>query len=156
MIGLGVTTIGEDRRVHHQQSPGEGDDFARAATIFAELVFGDDAEIVDESEEDFRIGSSPRVNRLLVVADGKDVSVSLSERMNDHVLHGIQILKLIDEDGGVPASHFFSDFLDPHQLGRLENEHVEVEKIPLRQEVAVSLIENAIVVLELVTSKAMS
>ena len=78
------------------------------------------------------------------------------ERVNHHVLDGIQVLEFIDENGGVTASHFLSNFLDPHQLGRLEHEHVKVDEVSLRQEVAVSLIENAIVVLELVAAKPMS
>ena len=59
MLGLGVTTIREDWRVHHQQSPSESDDFRGAAAVFAELKFGDYAEVVDEGEEDFRICSGP-------------------------------------------------------------------------------------------------
>ena len=41
---------------------------------------------------------TPPINRLLVICNYKNAAVGRAQKMNEGVLHGIGILKLIDED----------------------------------------------------------
>ena len=156
MLGLCVAAVLEDRSVLRQQPSSECNDFRGTAAVFAELEFTNDAEVVDEGEEDFGIRAGPRVDRLFVVADSEDVLVVPGERVNHHVLHGIQVLEFVDEHSVPATSHLISDFLYAHQLGGLEHEHVEIQEVAPREEIAISLVENSIVVLKLVAAKAMT
>src|SRR5438105_7646787 len=92
----------EQWRVDLDQPARAIDDRARTTTILAELHVPLEGEVVHECEKDAWIGARPRVDRLLVVADREDVTMSAADVANHGVLHRIQVLELVDEDT-IPA-----------------------------------------------------
>ena len=134
--------VGENCLVQRDQPSGHMHDRRRAATVILQVnhAFGADAEVFLELPEDLGIGTRPRVHRLLVVADGKDVTVLLRQPTNDRVLNGIQILELVDEHD-VPARPDFScNIVHAEQLRRLQHQCVEISDVPLRHRLLISLV----------------
>jgi hypothetical protein len=63
-----------------------------------------------------------------VIADGEDVLVILGERRDDAILHGIEILKFVDEHGVPPRANRRALFGLLEQLGGLDDQRVEVDQ----------------------------
>src|SRR5580765_5704459 len=99
----------KDRSVVGDEPARQIDDLARAAPVLAELRFGADLEVVRKIAKDARVCAGPRVDRLLVVADGEHVLVLFRQRANDLVLAGIQILEFVYKDRGPPLSNLGRD-----------------------------------------------
>ena len=65
------------------------------------LLEGDDlstGEVFFKIENVVEVGSPPRVDRLIGIADGKDVLMAGGEEFGKGVLRGIGVLVFIDED----------------------------------------------------------
>src|SRR5690348_5406001 len=129
----------EERGVDLDEPAGEGDDLARAAAIFAELDVPCQLEVVEEALKDARIGARPRIDRLLLVADGEDVPVVAAELTDDGVLHRIEVLEFVDEDAIPARADTLDNLLIVKQLGSPEDEHVEVDDVPVVQKALVAL-----------------
>src|SRR5207244_581917 len=98
----------------------------RTSMILAEVnrVLRRDFEVVHEIGEDSAIGSGPGENRLLVVADREDVAVVAGQSAYDAILGGIQVLKLVDENGAPSCRNCRSDRRIFDELSSFDQEHV--------------------------------
>ena len=154
-LRLRFDRLDHGRRVERDEPPRQLEDVARAAVVLLEADARRELEVVQEVSEDRRVRAGPRIDRLLVVADGEHVAVIVRERLHDPVLHRIQVLKLVDEDD-VPASAHGSPFVvSLEQLGGLDDERVEVDDLARREESLVALEEHGVVVEQRVAAKAM-
>src|SRR6476620_8959116 len=88
--------IVEQRWIVRHKNAGGLEHFARAPMILLKMesLFLCQVEMIDECREDFPVCSSPRVNRLLVVADSENILVLAREFAHNPILRGVQILKL--------------------------------------------------------------
>ena len=127
----------------------------RTTAVVLEVDRRRDAEVVDEAREHAGVGAGPRIDRLLVIADAKDVLVIARQRGDHAILNRIQILELIDEDDVPARSHGGTGAVALQQVRGLEHEHVEVDD-PLALQISLVLLEQERVVLaERVAAKAM-
>ncbi len=82
------------------------------------------------------------------------MAVVLRERLDDPVLHRIEVLKLVDEND-VPAGPHGSPFFVPlQQLGGFDDERVEVDDLARREESLVAREKHGVVVEQRVAAKA--
>src|SRR5437762_8654951 len=142
MRGVLRLPVGENRLVQRYQLSGDVHDRRWTAPVVPEVndAIGADAEVLLEAPEDLWIGASPRVNRLLVVADGEDVTVLLRQSTNDRVLNGIQILELVDKHNIPPRAYFNSYVVHSEQLRRLQHQSVEIGDVSFRHRLLISLV----------------
>src|SRR5205085_7972609 len=100
-------------------------------------------------------GAGPGIDRLVVIADGEDVFVVVSQRPYHAVLHGIQVLELVDQYDVPARSHRRAVFIALEELGRFDDEGIEIDEPARHEETLILLEEHGVVVQQRVAAKAM-
>ena len=119
---VGRQLLLEDLRILRQHAAGGLEDLTRAAPI---LVEDDrlDVVVAPKPLEHHRVGARPCEDRLLVVAHRKEVAVRLGQALQQVVLHGVHVLKFIDQ-------HIVPAVRDaPGERRRLGDQLVEVHHV---------------------------
>ena len=75
----------------------------RTATILLQMDLGRHTKIVHERDEYLGVCAGPGVNRLIVVTNREHVAMVARERAHHSILHGVQVLELVDQYH-IPAS----------------------------------------------------
>ena len=146
-VGCRWNVVGEERRVHRDELARQIERLARAAVVLIEVNLSRQVEIVHEAREHREIGARPRIDRLLMIADGEHVIVPLGERAHDAILDGIEILKLVDENRVPPLVHARRVAGCLEQRRGVDDERIEVEHFPCGEE-ALVLREQARVIVQ--------
>ena len=115
-----------------------------------------DVEVVDEVLEHLRICPRPRIDGLLVIANGEHVTMVACECLDDPVLHRVEILKFVHEHD-VPSRPQLcrGPARALEQLGRLDDQRVEIHQLPIGEKALVLVKEHEIVVLKRIAAKPM-
>ncbi len=153
-IRLRFDRLDDSGRVERHEPPSQLEDVARAAAVLLEADARRELEVVQEVSEDRRVRAGPRIDRLLVVADGEHVAVILGQRLHDPVLHRIQVLKFVDEDDVPTGAHGSTFVVSLEQLGGLDDQRIEVDDFARREESLVAREEHGVVVEQRVAAKA--
>ncbi len=132
-LDLVAPRLVEQTRVRLHELPRERHHAARTAAVLTQVIGARrrDLEVVHVLEEDARIGPRPRVDGLLVVADGEDVPVIAGQLPDHRVLHGVQILELVHQHAVPARADERGRRLALEQLPGAQEQHVEVEDVPL-------------------------
>ena len=95
----GDEVLAESRRVAGDRGPGEGDDLGRRTVVDVELKDPCAGMALGELEDIVVVGPSEPVDRLGVVADGREVARARRRDGLDHRdLNGVGVLHLVDQD----------------------------------------------------------
>jgi len=113
-------------------------------------------EVFLKVPEDLWIRAGPRVDRLLVVADGEDVPMVLRQTTDDCVLDRIQILEFVDEDDVPARACLYRDIIHPEQLRRLQYEGVEVGDVSLGHHALISIVVPLVAVTEGIAAESIA
>ena len=145
---VGGELLLEELRILRQHAARHLEDLAGAATV---LVEDDrlDVVIALEPHQHVRIRAGPGEDRLLVVAYRKEISMRLGELLEKVVLHGVDVLELVDQEI-VPAIRDQAG----ERLG-LRDQLVEVDHVAVREPGAVLAKQPRLVGLQLVTVEPM-
>ena len=116
----------------------------RAAIVFFELEDLRALEVFFEAQDHAVIAAAPRVDRLIVVADDRDVVVLGGEQRDEAVLRDIDVLILVDQ-------HVLEALLvlapgvrvALEQIDRADDQIVEIERVGFGQAALVFLIDVA-------------
>ena len=105
------------------------EDQLRRAVVALELDDGGIRPVALEVEDVAQVGAAPRVDRLVVVADDRQVAALPGERVDPQVLRAVRVLVLVDVEV-VPAILVAGQDVGRllEQADRLEQEVVEVER----------------------------
>src|SRR5262249_488142 len=97
-------------------------------TILLEVHNRRQMKVVGERSEQRGFGACPGINGLLVVPNREDVMMIARQRLDQPVLHGIQVLELVDENSVPSRSHRRSSVGALEQLCGFDDERVEVDQ----------------------------
>ena len=150
--------IREDWLIEGDQPPRDVEYRWRGTTILLQMddTIGMNLEIFLKVPEDLRIGAGPRIDRLLVVADGEDVPVILRQATNDRVLNRVQVLKLVDEHNIPTRADLDSDVVHPEELRRPQHESVEVGDVFVCHHSLISVVVPLVPMTECVAAEAIA
>ena len=112
---------------------------AGAAMVVLQLNQSNRAEVVLKCLEDTRTRTRPRIHRLLVISDGKEVAMIDRQSPHDRVLDLVEILELVDQDFVPARPHLLRNRIDPEKLGGLQNQRVEVRNVTTNGQLLISL-----------------
>jgi hypothetical protein len=94
-----------------------------------------------EIEDVADVGLPPAVDRLIGITDDKEIAVPLRQRRNQHVLHPVGVLVLIDQDVLEPLLVALQQVRRRfEQIDRLRQQIVEIERVGAAQEAFVRLV----------------
>ena len=114
----------------------------RRAVVLFELEDLRAREVFLEAQDHAVVAAAPRVDRLIVVADDRDVAVLLGERRDEAVLRVVDVLVLVDQD--VLELRLIARarvFVVVEQLDRAGDQVVEVEPVGLGQAAVVLAVD---------------
>ena len=126
---LGPQLLVLARRIPADDGMGSVEDELRRAVVLLELDDRRVRFVALEVEDVPKVGAAPRVDRLVVVADHRQVVVAGSERANPQVLRPVRVLVFVDVEVApavLVAGEDVGRVLE--QPDRLEQEVVEVER----------------------------
>ena len=153
-IGLRLDSLHDGRRVERDEAASQLEDVARTAVILLEADRRRQLEVIEESLEHLGVGAGPRVDRLLVVADGEHVAVILRQRLHDPVLHWIQVLEFVDENDVPSRADRRTLGVPLQQLGGLDDQRVEVDDLARREKPLVAREQHGVVVQQRVAAES--
>ena len=120
---LARAVVGDDR-------VGRVQDRLRRAVVLLELDHRGVGEVVLEVEDVADVGAAEAVDRLVVVADHRDVAVLLGEQLQPAVLGAVGVLVLVDqhvaERAAVALAHLVEQL---EQVHAAEQQVVEVHRV---------------------------
>ena len=140
--GVGEQVLGLARAIVRDDGVGRVEDIARRAVVLLELDRLRLGPVALEVEDVADVGTAPRVDGLVVVADDHEVSVAAREHLRDLVLCLVGVLVLVDQDVPETAPVLVAHVgVVTEQDVRVEEQVVEVERVGPQQPLLVGPVD---------------
>ena len=129
-------------RVVGDQRVRDAQDALGGAVVLLELDHLEVRPVGLERGEVLGPGAAPRVDRLVVVADGRERAEAIDELAHERVLRGVGVLVLVDEQVADLAAPARADLgVGLEQLHGQADEVVEVDRVARAQQLVVARVE---------------